>query len=125
MLQRSSKPLSSPTYFFYMIMNDCPNVHLLINAHITTWLQLAGCTDLVFITDLNDPRSLKKIVLETSQDLDVTLHLHKSPEINEGKHFHFKKMYAIRNASEKCAKNDSKKHFFKMYTDMHALGQTY
>lgn len=107
---------------FYMIIHNDPSVDLLINAHFTTWLQHIGDADLVFITDLDDPRSLEQIVPEISQDLVVRLHLYKSPAINEGKHIRFKVMDAIRHVSETYAQDDSKKYFFKMDADAYVLG---
>lgn len=107
---------------FYMIIHNDPSVDVLINAHFTTWLKHIGDADLVFVTDLDDPRTLEQIVPDSSDEVDAKLHLYKSPAVNEGKHIRFKVMDAIRHVTETYANDDTKKYFFKMDADTYVLG---
>jgi len=108
----------SSTVFIIFIYDD-RKIDNLIKAHFKTWLKHLGeGADVVYITDIDDMRTLNEILPEADK-IKATCHLYKSGAEKEGKRLRFKVIDGFRHVAEKFS--STKKYFFKMDSDTYLV----
>jgi len=115
------KSMQLDNLVFIMFIHNDETVDELIKAHFETWIRRVGLqTDIVFVTDEDDPRSFKE-VLPDADKVRCNVSLYKSPAKKEGSHLRYKVADAFQHLCKKYQNDNAKEYFVKIDTDTYVL----